>query len=161
MYGSFFNFADNLFANKSFPTNLFNELEQLEQQLNGCDFRKHNFVSNIRPHARGTFPAINLGSTATSVEVFAFVPGINADNINVQLDKNLLTIEGERQLETKTDDAKTTVYAQERFSGKFKRIVTLPEDVDVNNVSASCKDGVLKISILRREEALPKRIEIH
>ena len=156
MYGSLFNLTDSLFNNHSFSNNLFNELEQLQQQLN-----RRSIVSNIRPIARGTFPAVNLGSTATSVEVFAFVPGVDTDSINVQVDKNLLTIEGERQLETGGNDEKTTVYAQERFSGKFKRVVTLPEDVDVNNVSASCKDGVLKISILRREETLPQRIEIH
>ena len=156
MYGSLFNLTDSLFNNHVFPNNLFNELEQLQQQVNG-----RSIVSNIRPIARGSFPAINLGSTATSVEVFAFVPGVDAESINVQIDKNLLTIEGERKLETAKDDEKTTVYAQERFSGKFKRVVTLPEDVDVNNVSAGCKDGVLKISIQRREEALPKRIEIH
>ncbi len=156
MYGSLFNLTDSLFNNRSFTSNLFNELEQLQEQLNG-----RSIVSNIRPIARGSFPAINLGSTATSVEVFAFVPGVTADSINVQIDKNLLTIEGERQLKMASDDEKTTVYAQERFSGKFKRVVTLPEDVDVDSVSASCTDGVLKISILRREETLPKRIEIH
>lgn len=156
MYGSLFSLTDSLFHNRSFPNNLFNELEQLQQQLNS-----RNIVSNIRPVARGSFPAINLGSTPTSVEVFAFVPGVDTDSINVQIDKNLLTIEGERQLESTGDDEKTTVYAQERFSGKFKRVVTLPEDVDVNNISANCKDGVLKISIQRREEALPQRIEIH
>lgn len=145
MYGSLFNFSDNLF----------NELEQLQHQLNG-----RNIVSNIRPVARGTFPAINLGSTPTSVEVYAFVPGVDADALDIQIDKNLLTLQGERTLAIPGDDDKATVYAQERFSGKFKRVVTLPDDVDVNNVTAKYKDGVLKISILRREETLPKRIEI-
>ncbi|MGB0845714.1 MAG: Hsp20/alpha crystallin family protein [Thiolinea sp.] len=151
MYGSLFNFSEDLFSN-----NLFAELEQLQQQLRG-----RSITSNIRPIARGSFPALNLGSTATSVEVFAFVPGVEAESLNIQVDKNLLTIEGERNLDIKDNDEKTTVYAQERFSGKFKRVVTLPEDVDTTNVTANCKDGVLKISILRREETLPKRIEIH
>lgn len=145
MYGSLFNFSDNLF----------NELEQLQRQLNG-----RNIVSNIRPVARGTFPAINLGSTPTSVEVYAFVPGVDAGTLDIQIDKNLLTLQGERTLDIPADDEQATVYAQERFSGKFKRVVTLPDDIDVNNVSAKCKDGVLRISILRREETLPKRIEI-
>lgn len=144
MYGSLFNLSDNLF----------NDLEQLQRQLNG-----RSIVSNIRPVARGTFPAINLGSTSTSVEVYAFVPGVDAGTLDIQMDKNLLTLQGERNLEAPADD-KATVYAQERFSGKFKRVITLPDDVDVNNVSATCKDGVLRISILRREETLPKRIEI-
>jgi HSP20 family protein len=145
MYGSLFNFSDNLF----------NELEQLQRQLNG-----RNIVSNIRPVARGTFPAINLGSTPKSVEVYAFVPGVDASTLDIQIDKNLLTLQGERTLDIPGEDDKATVYAQERFSGKFKRVVTLPDDVNVNKVSAKCKDGVLHISILRREETLPKRIEI-
>ncbi|MEZ5450967.1 MAG: Hsp20/alpha crystallin family protein [Thiolinea sp.] len=146
MYGSLFDFSDNLF----------NELEQLQRQLNG-----RNLVSNIRPVARGSFPAINLGATPHSVEVYAFVPGVDAKTLNIQIDKNLLTLEGERKLDLPGTDDKATVYAQERFSGKFKRVVSLPEDADVNNVSANCKDGVLHISIKRREETLPKRIEIH
>ena len=144
MYGSFFNFSDDLF----------NELEQFQRQLRG-----RTLTSNIRPVARGTFPAINLGSTATSVEVYAFVPGVDPKTLDIQIDKNLLTLQGERQLDL-PEDGKATVYAQERFSGKFKRVVTLPDDVDVGNVSATCKDGVLRISVLRREEAQPKRIEI-
>ena len=52
------------------------------------------------------------------------------------------------------------MYAQERFSGKFKRVITLPDDVDVSQVKASYKEGVLHISIQRRAEAQPKRIEI-
>nr|CAA6829868.1 MAG: Molecular chaperone (small heat shock protein) [uncultured Thiotrichaceae bacterium] len=145
MNGSIFNFSDNLF----------NELEQLQNQLN-----RRSIVSNIRPVARGTFPAINLGSTPTSVEVYAFVPGVDASTLDIQMDKNLLTLQGERNLDIPTDNDASTVYAQERFSGKFKRVITLPDDVDVNNVSATCKEGVLKISILRRKETLPTRIEI-
>jgi HSP20 family protein len=110
--------------------------------------------------ARGSFPAINLGSTPSSVEVYAFIPGVDAKSLDIQIDKNLLTLQGERHLELPKEDSKLTVYAQERFSGKFKRVITLPDDVDVNKVSASYKEGVLHISIQRREEAQPKRIEI-
>lgn len=146
MYGSFLNFSDDLFG----------ELENLQRQLVG-----RSVVSNIRPVARGSFPAINLGSTPSSVEVYAFVPGVDSKTLDIQIDKNLLTLQGERVLELPKEDNKSTVYAQERFSGKFKRVITLPDDVDVSKVKATCKDGVLHISIQRREEAQPKRIEIH
>lgn len=145
MYGSFFDFSDNVLT----------ELEQLQRQLSG-----RSVTSNIRPVARGAFPAINLGSTPTSVEIYAFLPGVDAKALDIQIDKNLLTLQGERTLDLPGSDDKTTVYAQERFSGKFKRVVTLPDDVDVDNVTAKYQDGVLRISILRREETLPKRIEI-
>ncbi|MFZ1343070.1 Hsp20/alpha crystallin family protein [Thiothrix eikelboomii] len=145
MYNTLFNFSDDLFS----------ELEQWQRQLVG-----RNIVSNIRPVARGSFPAINLGSTPSSVEVYAFVPGVEAKSLDIQIDKNLLTLQGERTLALPKEDNKLTVYAQERFSGKFKRVITLPDDVDVSKVNASYKDGVLHISIQRREEAQPKRIEI-
>lgn len=145
MYNTLFNFSDDLFS----------ELEQWQRQLVG-----RNIVSNIRPVARGSFPAINLGSTPSSVEVYAFVPGVEAKSLDIQIDKNLLTLQGERTLASPKEDNKLTVYAQERFSGKFKRVITLPDDVDVSKVNASYKDGVLHISIQRREEAQPKRIEI-
>ncbi|PID49261.1 MAG: heat-shock protein Hsp20 [Proteobacteria bacterium] len=146
MYGTLFNFSDDLFG----------ELDNLQRHLLGG----RGLLSNIRPVARGTFPAINLGSTPTSVEVYAFVPGVDAKTLDIQIDKNLLTVQGERQLDLPDEDGKATIYAQERFSGKFKRVITLPDDVDVNKVTANCKDGVLCISIQRREEAQPKRVEI-
>ncbi|TXH75432.1 MAG: Hsp20/alpha crystallin family protein [Thiothrix sp.] len=145
MYSTLFNFSDDLF----------NELEHLQRHWVG-----RNILSNIRPVARGSFPAINLGSTPSSVEVYAFVPGVDAKSLDIQIDKNLLTLQGERVLELPKEDNKLTVYAQERFSGKFKRVITLPDDVDVSKVNATYKEGVLHISIQRREETQAKRIEI-
>ena len=145
MYSTLFNFSDDLF----------NELENLQRHWVG-----RNILSNIRPVARGSFPAINLGSTPSSIEVYAFVPGVDAKSLDIQIDKNLLTLQGERVLQLPKEDSKLTVYAQERFSGKFKRVITLPDDVDVSKVSATYKEGVLHISIQRREEAQTKRIEI-
>ncbi|WP_020394731.1 Hsp20/alpha crystallin family protein [Thiolinea disciformis] len=139
----------------NFNESFINELEQLERLF------QRNLTSNIRPVARGTFPAINLGSTPQSVEVYAFVPGVDPKTLDIQIDKNLLTVQGERQLDLPNEQEKATIYAQERFSGKFKRVITLPDDADATKVSANCKNGVLHISIQRREEAQPKRIEIH
>ena len=138
----------------NFNESFINELEQLERLF------QRNLTSNIRPVARGTFPAINLGSTPQSVEVYAFVPGVDPKTLDIQIDKNLLTVQGERKLDLPSEQEKATIYAQERFSGKFKRVITLPDDADATKVSANCKNGVLHISIQRREEAQPKRIEI-
>ena len=144
MYGSLINFADELFSN----------LDQWQRQL-----ESRGVSANIRQVAQGAFPRINLGSTPNTVEVFAFIPDMDAKALDIQIDKNLLTLQGERTIPSSTSD-KATVYAQERFSGKFKRVVSLPDDVDVNQVAATYTDGVLRISIGRREEVLPKRIEI-
>lgn len=144
MYGSLLNFADELFSN----------LDQWQRQL------ETRGVANIRQMAQGAFPRISLGSTPTSAEVLAFVPDINTQSLDIEIDKNVLTLQGERVIAAPNTEDKATVYAQERFSGKFKRVVSLPDDVDVNNVNATYKDGVLRISIARREETLPKRIAI-
>ena len=57
-------------------------------------------------------------------------------------------------------DARTTLHSNERFDGRFRSVVSLPDDSDPNAVSADCRDGVLHISVKRREAALPRRIEI-
>lgn len=144
MYG-LLNFADELF----------NNLEQFQRQ-----FDSRGLVGNIRQMANSAFPKISLGSTPNSIEVFAFLPDVDTKTLDIEIDKNILTLQGERTISAPKAEDKATVYAQERFSGKFKRVISLPEDTDVNNVVANYKDGVLRISIARREETLPKRIEI-
>ena len=88
-------------------------------------------------------------------------PGIDPAKTEVTLDRGLLTVAGERP-SARPDDADdtTNVYGQERFSGRFRRTVSLPEDIDPNKVDARYRDGVLHISIGRRESLQPKRIAI-
>ncbi|WP_020559419.1 Hsp20/alpha crystallin family protein [Thiofilum flexile] len=145
MYGSLLNFADELFSN----------LDQWQRQL-----ESRGAAANIRQVTQNTFPRISLGSTPNSVEVLAFIPDVDTKQLALEIDKNVLTLQGERVITPPSNEERATVYAQERFSGKFKRVVSLPDDVDVNHVNAIYKDGVLRISIARREETLPKRIEI-
>ena len=71
----------------------------------------------------------------------------------------MLTIEGERQSALPADD-KAAVHINERFAGRFRRVVSLPDDADPGAVSADYSNGVLHLSIRRRESALPRRIEI-
>jgi HSP20 family protein len=52
------------------------------------------------------------------------------------------------------------VYRHERFSGRFKRVITLPEDIDPDKVSAAYQDGVLHIVVQRKEELQPRKIEV-
>ncbi len=72
----------------------------------------------------------------------------------------MLRISGERASDIPEGDAKVTVYARERESGSFTRAVALPDDVDPERVQASYRDGVLQISIGRREATQPKRITV-
>ena len=104
------------------------------------------------------FPAMNIGGTAKSVEIYAFAPGVDAASLEVHVEKGVLTVAGERKLDPVPE--KATTHIDERFAGPFRRVVTLPDDVDANAVDAKYRDGVLHISIARREAVQPRRIAI-
>lgn len=141
-----------------FPRDAFAELDRLQREMQ----QAFDISPSIRGLARGSFPAMNVGSTEASVEVYAFAPGVEADAIEVQLEKGVLTIAGERKADAPpASDKKTTVHIEERFAGRFRRVVTLPDDIDPEAVTAKFTDGVLHVSIKRREAARPRRITIH
>jgi HSP20 family protein len=139
-----------------FPRDLFAELDRLQQEVQ----QTFELSPSIRGVARGSFPAMNVGSTAHSVEIYAFVPGIQPASIDVQLEQGVLTIAGERSSNLPGGDEKAIVHIEERYAGRFRRVVTLPEDVDPNAVQANYRDGVLHISIQRRAAAQPRRISV-
>ncbi|MGE5442681.1 MAG: Hsp20/alpha crystallin family protein [Bacteroidota bacterium] len=116
--------------------------------------------TGIRSAAPGAFPALNIGNTPTSVEVYAFAPGIDPNQIDVTIDRGVMTIAGERRSDLPNEDDKVNVYGNERFAGRFRRAISLPDDIDPGKVDATYRDGVLRVSIARRESALPKRITV-
>lgn len=137
-----------------FPRSLFSELERLQREL------LEGFEGPSIRGLRGGFPALNVGSTPQSVELYAFVPGLDPASVEVNLEKGVLTISGERGDDLTTREEKATVHVNERFAGRFRRVVSLPDDVDADKVSAQYRDGVLHISARRREAVQPRRIEV-
>lgn len=106
-----------------------------------------------------TFPQVNMGVTDKSVEVYLFAPGVDAANLDISLEKNLLSISGERKVEEAGDD-KDVMSRRERLFGRFKRTITLPDDVDIDKTEATYRNGVLHISIAKREESQPRQIKV-
>ncbi|WP_394791607.1 Hsp20/alpha crystallin family protein [Rhodoferax sp.] len=141
------------------PNSLFGQFELLRRELDQA-FGVSGLPSSIRSVTPGTLPAINVGHTPTSVEVYAFVPGLDASKIDVSLDRGVLRIAGERATGIPDEDGNIHVYARERGTGGFSRTIALPDDVNPDAVNASYRDGVLQISIARRESAQPKRITV-
>jgi len=139
-----------------FPRDLFAELDRLQREMQ----QAFDISPSIRGFARGGFPAMNVGSTPKSLEIYAFAPGVDPATIDVQIEKGVLTVAGERKPGLPAADAKTSIHIAERFAGRFRRVVTLPEDVDPDAVAARYRDGVLHISIQRRAAAQPRRISI-
>lgn len=140
-----------------FPRDVFAELDRLQRDMHGA----FDYSPSIRGIGRGGYPALNVGSTPTSVEIYAFAPGMDPAAIDVHLERGVLTIAGERKSQRPADDTKTTLHVSERFEGRFRRVVSLPDDADPAAVSADYRDGVLHVSVKRRESAQPRRIEVH
>jgi HSP20 family protein len=149
MFASILNHPDSVFA----------QFDRLRRELDDV-FGASGVPSSIRSVAHGSVPPLNIGRTPKSVEVYAFAPGLDASKIDVTLDRGVLRISGERTADLPEKDAKTSVYARERSVGRFTRSVALPDDVDPGQVTASYRDGVLQISIARKEAAQPKRITV-
>ncbi len=139
-----------------FSRDMFGDLDRLQREMNTL----FDLSPGIRGFGRGGYPALNVGTTPSSVEVWAFAPGLEPSTINVDLERGVLSVSGERASALPKDD-KTTLHLNERFAGRFRRVVSLPDDVDPNAVTATYRDGVLHVSIKKRESAQPRRIEVH
>lgn len=145
----------SLFGNPS-ERSLFDDFDRLQSEMNRLfgDWP----ASGIRAGRAGAWPAIDIGATPEEVHVFVHAPGLSAADIELSLAQNNLTIAGKRGLPAQ---AEGTWYLRERFDGEFRRVVTLPEDIDPERVEASYRDGILHVRISRRATSSPRRITIN
>lgn len=139
-----------------FPRSLFSELDRLQREMQ----QGFDLSPNIRGRGWGGYPTMNIGHTARSIEIFVFLPGVDPKAVEVQLEKGVLIVAGQRDSDAPQKDEKSIAHIRERFSGQFRRVVTLPDDIDPTQVEARYRDGVLHISIQRREAAVPRQITI-
>ena len=146
MFGSLTNFGGSLF----------DEFRRLEEELDELTGRRL-WPAEIRSVARGTYPPINVGSTPEQVDVYLFAAGLDPKTLDISLQQNLLTVAGEREAPVKEN---ANYYRKERFDGSFRRLITLPNDVDPDKVDARYSDGVLQIHIQRREATRPRQIQV-
>jgi|RhiMetdeSRZDD1v2_1073273.scaffolds.fasta_scaffold861703_2 HSP20 family protein len=142
-----------------FPGDMFADFEALQRQVEQL-LGNRGWPSSIRAAERGAFPAINMGVTNDAIEIYAFAPGIDMGKLEVSVDRGVLTIAGERARDLPQESDKVSVYADERFSGSFRRAVSLPEDADSSRIEATYRDGILRMRVPKRESAKPRRIEV-
>jgi HSP20 family protein len=146
-----------MFGNPSgLGTGLFDEFRRLEQELDQL-FAGTQWPLSIRSAAQGAFPPLNVGTSPESVDVYVFAAGLDPRTLDVSLRQNLLTVSGERKPHSAEEAA---VYRRERFTGVFQRVITLPEDIDPEQVEAQYRNGVLHVSVRRREASRPRQIEV-
>ncbi|MBD3404252.1 Hsp20 family protein [candidate division GN15 bacterium] len=103
-------------------------------------------------------PRVNIRETEDQLAMTFEIPGMNKDDIKVRINDNVLSVSGTR--EDKHEDKDGSWIRREIMSGSFCRQFTLPNTVDTNSVNAEYRDGVLEITLEKREEAKPKEIDI-
>ncbi len=141
----------------SFDTSLFDEFRRLEGEMDQL-FGRGSLPAGIRAMRRGTFPPINVGATPERVDVYLFAAGLDPKSVDISIQQNLLAVSGDRKVPV---DEAADYYRQERFDGEFRRVITLPDDVDPDRVDAKYRDGVLQITVQRREAARPRQITVN
>ena len=140
----------------SSPSDIFSELDRVQREVQ----RLFGQVPSIRGAGRSGYPALNVGGTPESMEVYAFAPGLDPAKIEVNVERGVLTLSGERQPDLPADTKQASLHVNERFAGRFSRAVSLSDDFDPNQVTARYNDGVLHVSVKRRESSQPRRVEV-
>jgi len=107
----------------------------------------------------GTFaPAMDVRENIESYEVSMELPGVRQEDVNISLENNVLTVSGSK--EQRSEQNEEEYRRVERSYGSFTRSITLPRNVDVQNVTAALEDGVLTIRLPKSEESKPRQISI-
>lgn len=143
-----------MFGGTVFRSAALDELWRFHQQIEGL---LGEGVPGARVLASRSFPAVNVSQNAKEVEVTLFAPGIDKEDLKIHLERNLLTVSGERSVPAAEG---ATSYRKERFEGRFHRAFTLPEDVDPERIEARYRDGLVHIRIQRREAPQPRQIPV-
>ena len=147
MFGSLFG---------AFDGGAFDPVRRLENELDQV-FGRFAPSTGIRAPRPGAFPPLNVGFTPERVDVYLFAAGLDPGLIDVTIQQNLLVVSGRRNVPA---DEGADYYRKERFDGEFRRVVTLPDDVDPARVEAKYRDGVLHVTLQRREAARPRQISV-
>lgn len=144
---------ESLFAEFDSDT-LFDQFRRLESHM---DQLARGSRAGIRAAQPGSFPPLNVGATPQQFDVYLFAAKLDPKSIDLTVQQNLLTVSGSRKIDI---NEKAQYYRRERFAGDFTRVLTLPEDADPERVAAKYRDGVLHITVQRRESARPRQITV-
>jgi len=137
-----------------FLSDPFETLLNLQEALEGA-FRGDWLVSS--PSGSGAYPPINVFRKGDDFVVIAEVPGIKKSDLDIQVHGNAIRIAGTKSLDY---SEKASVHRRERLAGRFDRAITIPVEVDADNVKAECADGILALYLSRAERDKPRSIKL-
>ena len=136
------------------PWSLF---DQLQREMN-MPMSKFDTDENGSIATANWAPAVDIKEDEKAFTLLADIPGVDPDDIEVTMDKGVLTIKGERQSEKKTEEE--NYKRVERQYGMFYRRFTLPDSANADGIEAQSEHGVLKITIPKQEVAQSRRISV-
>ena len=141
------------------PFNDFGSIAKTIQDLNRTFSGGLPRFFNDEGFVKGNWnPAVDVYQDQNGIVLQADLPGIKAGDFDLSIENNVLTLKGERKFEKKSDEG--NYHRVERSYGSFTRNFTLPSTVDVEQVAADFKDGVLSVTLPRREETKPRQIQV-
>ncbi|WP_342225286.1 Hsp20/alpha crystallin family protein [Rickettsia endosymbiont of Urophora cardui] len=103
-------------------------------------------------------PRTNIMENDSEYNLEMELPGVTQDNIDLKIDSNILTIEGQKEQSTEKKDY--NYHMQERYYGSFYRSISLPSNIDEEHIEAQFKDGILSIKIPKKEQSKAKKIKV-
>jgi HSP20 family protein len=133
------------------------EVDSLQSEVN----RLFDTFFGGRPANAGLrrwVPAMDLVETEDHLVLRADLPGVDPEDVNIELKDGVLTVSGERKAEH--EEQTDSFYRVERAFGTFSRSMSLPERVDADRITATFENGVLEVRIPKPEERKPHRVEI-
>lgn len=104
------------------------------------------------------FPTVDISETPQQYDIRAEIPGMKKEDVKVSVNKNVLTLSGEKEEEKKAEDKK--YHRMESYYGSFQRSFVLPDGIKTEKVTADFKDGVLTVVVPKNEEAKEKTVDI-
>lgn len=121
-----------------------------------------DFLPSVVTNGEGSHgvisPRVDISDGEEAIYITAEVPGIDKDQLKIEVNQRVLTLSGEKHSEQEHKDA--GIFRSERVFGAFKRGFTLPDEVDVDNIVARTENGVLRITLPKKPESKPKQISI-
>ncbi len=105
----------------------------------------------------GVFPPVNLYEVADAYVLTAELPGLTADDISVSLERNAVTLGGERKVERPAD---ASLHRAERQGGSFRRTIELPVEIDPEKTEATYQNGLLVLRLPKAAEHAPRRVNV-
>ena len=138
----------------------FGEMLSLRDAMN--QLFESSYVNPARTSAAGTLSMpLDLRETNDAFIVDVVVPGVRPEDLDISLEDNVLTISGETRQEQQTGEQQSNYHRVERRYGRFSRAVSLPTQVNADEVRATLEHGVLHLEIPKAEQVKPRKITVN